>query len=251
MRSIVTSRRRSASAAESGCARPSSDSRYVTTTSRRIAPCQRSTWPSRIRLARSAQCTSSSTRTVGRPWPIAASRPVTASSSRNRSSDGAGSARTAGQDAREHLLVAGREGRPRRLAAAPPGSPTSASTQAWYGTSASSVTRPASTAAPSHHVTDASSAASRVLPMPGSPATSSRPVPPWRMRSYAPRAATSSSARPTSGEPATRGRAAAAAAPGASAPARRPRRAARRPAAASRATARRRAPSRSRSRKRS
>ena len=32
--------------------------------------------------------------------------------------------------------------------------------------------------------------------MPGSPATSSRPVPPWRMRSYAPRAATSSSARP-------------------------------------------------------
>ncbi len=150
-RSTAMSRRRSASAADSGCARPSSDSRYVATSSSRIGPGQRSTWPEQheARLLRPVQVVEHHHRR-----PVVADRgraaPATASSSRNRSSAGAGGGGDAGQDPRQR-----RSSRAVSAAAASGGIaaryPPSASTHAWYGTSASSATRPASTDAPARH----------------------------------------------------------------------------------------------------
>ncbi len=81
-------RRSSASAAESGCARSTSTSRYVPTTSRRAPERLRDRCWSRSSVPRSAQWRSSSTSTRG--WMVAALRrkPTSASNSRQRSSSG-------------------------------------------------------------------------------------------------------------------------------------------------------------------
>ena len=179
-RSTTTSRRRLASAADSGWARPElrlavgGDDEQP----HRAAPAEHVAEQDQARPLRPVEVVEHQHRR-----PLVADRAqqaATASRSRNRSSAGAGSARTVGQDPRERLLVPRRQpgrglGRNRRQVAVQRLHPRLVRHAARPPPRA----RPARWRPPSPSRV-ASSAASRVLPMPGSPVTSRSPVPPWR-----------------------------------------------------------------------
>ena len=176
--------RKSASMERRRCAGGTSVSMYMPMMPSLLSSVPRSTWRSSSRVGWSAEWRSSITRRTVPP-ESSLSVAVTASKKRKRSLSGSPpSSSTVGayslsrSTSRESSLSCQSGMREIRSAERDWKYRPSASAKGWNGATGSSSQRPHSTSAPSASTAWASSATRRVLPMPGSPSTSSsRPSP--------------------------------------------------------------------------
>ena len=202
-----------ASACASGGVRRRSASRYVQMMSIDAARSARTRRWRSSNEERSAQCRSSSTRTKGWLWAEPRRNRLAASSSRKRACSespdctayprACGSCASSGRRAARSVACG--------ICAAPVGSvpracARSSCTHGQYaGAPPPSQHRPQRTRAPRALASDAISSASRVLPMPGSPAMMNTRPWPARASSKPSRSCASSNSRPTNGLGSVRG----------------------------------------------